>query len=62
MQYPIEDLIRCVQREISLRQSLFPSLVNEGSMTTDEAEIETSMMVQVAEHLIRHSNQKENSL
>jgi len=60
--YDIDTLIRCVQREVRMRESLYPELVAEGSMTPDEATIEIDMMVRVAERLIQVRNQKVTSL
>ncbi|PHR52914.1 MAG: hypothetical protein COA47_17375 [Robiginitomaculum sp.] len=55
-EYSIEELIQCVQREVNMRQTLFPELIAEGSLTHEDAVREINMMIQVGEHLIRSRN------
>ena len=60
--FTTDELIQCVQREIALRQSLYPELVEEGSLTEPDASREVAMMTQIAERLIQIRNQKITSL
>ena len=62
MLYEIDDLIHCVQKECRLRQSLFPDLVAEGSMTKEEAEREITLMIAVREQRIQTRNEPSPSL
>jgi len=56
-EYSIEEMIDCVQREINFRAASFPELVEEGSLTPVEAEVEIGLMIAIGEHLIRSRNQ-----
>lgn len=51
--YPIEVQIRCVEREISMRQRVYPRYVAKGNMTQHQADNETSCMKAVLNTLKR---------
>lgn len=42
--YSREQLIRCIQREVNMRKSVYPKWVASGKMTHDEAGRELGMM------------------
>lgn len=70
MEITIQDQLRCVEREINKRQSVYPWLVARGKMTkgTQDKEIATMQAVYhtlvLAErlHLHRRFNQKQEQL
>jgi len=41
---PIHDQIKCVEREIALRRSVYARRVSSGSMTQEAADRETATM------------------
>ena len=47
----IDDQIKCVQRELGLRQRLYPRWTSEGRMTADQAAKEINAMKAVLDTL-----------
>lgn len=52
MEIPISDQIKCVEREIALRQYVYPKKVLEGKMTEGQKDLEINRMKAVYETLI----------
>jgi hypothetical protein len=44
MQFTLEDQIECLTRELRRRKKRFPALVEEGSMTSEQAAAELARM------------------
>jgi hypothetical protein len=43
------DKLRCIERELAMRRSLYPKWVGSGKMTAAVAERETAIMAAIAE-------------
>lgn len=57
--FTLEQLIKCVSREIGLRETVYPRRVADGKMKQSAADREVEMMKAVREHLERLAAQKE---
>jgi hypothetical protein len=47
----LDELIRCAEREVRYRESVYPRMIANGRMTQRRAEREIALMQAIAEHL-----------
>lgn len=52
MQVPIDEQIVCINRELGLRQKVYPKLIASGKMTESQARYELAAMDSVRETLL----------
>jgi hypothetical protein len=50
-EYSIEDMLKCVERELALRKIMYPKWVNSGVMKEDVAKHEINVMQAIHETL-----------
>lgn len=53
MSASLDEQLKCVEREISMRKRVYPRWVADGRMSSQKAEYEIATMNEVAESLFR---------
>jgi len=56
------DMITCAQRELALRQRVYPKWVREERMSRQKADHEIACMAAIVEQLLTISGQREQRL